>query len=172
MVNPPKGRTMIEMKPLTLFELLYLLSSLLSAGAVAFALLFFARQASQLRQQTANQLKALTSASWGSIVPIMLDINKIYVDDPTLYPYFYFNEAVPAGLTRQKVLALAEMHIDLFDYVVTNLDQLPEVWNWSRRFWEAWIIDTFTSSQILRDYFDDVKDWYPARLTALWQDAC
>jgi len=90
------------------------------------------------------------------------EINKVFIEKPELWPYF--EEGLKASKEDKNynaVMALADMHIDFFDALwiqTDNIDSLYEGDDWNS--WNNWIMNVTKNSPNLCERFDDTKRFY------------
>ena len=116
----------------------------------------------QLRQashQTKIQIKDRTLAN-------ILTLDRVFLDHPELRPYFYEGKDITEkDPMYPRVVAVAEMHMDVFDYVLEYYENFPEQFP-ELEAGHKWIHDMFESSPITKRHFQAKKHWYSKRLRA------
>ncbi len=101
----------------------------------------------------------------------ILALNQIFIQKPYLKPYFYNGTSIDVKDERfQEVSAMAEMILDVFDLFATKTIATADYWEDFQSF-DVWISDTFTSSPILRETFDQNSDWWCKEVLALRKKA-
>jgi hypothetical protein len=101
----------------------------------------------------------------------VFELDKIHVAYPELRPFFYENrELRKDDPLAPRVFAVAEMTLDTFQIVLTQIRQNP------RRYPDYasdrhWIVDAFKNSKVLRDYMDAHKTWYAGEVLDLRRQA-
>jgi hypothetical protein len=121
---------MIELKPITLFELLYLVISLGGLITVIFSL----RAVFNQTKIIATTLKASLSDTGDEK---MFKINEIFIDKPQLRQYFYDGKSInPTDTDYDTVVSIAFYMLDFFAGVLIQKKEfggnVPSDWwvNW------------------------------------------
>jgi hypothetical protein len=84
----------------------------------------------------------------------MADMNRFFLENLDLRPYFYDGEEPPSVKgERERVLAAAEMYLNLMDNVLTQLPTLSR--GGIAADWEAYFRDVYTSSPVIREFWDE-----------------
>jgi hypothetical protein len=97
-----------------------------------------------------------------------LTLDRLFVEYPDLRPYFYDGVDIDAkDPSFRRVQALAEMHLDVFDYKLKHAETFA-AYQPFREAEERWIRDMFRSSPILRRYCELRKGWYSQKLRDLF----
>jgi hypothetical protein len=74
-----------------------------------------------LRTQGLTQCDATLSVAYQNMAAQMADMARFFVDNSDLRPYFFGNKALPASREEHnRVLAVAEMYVNLMDNVLTQ----------------------------------------------------
>jgi hypothetical protein len=143
---------------------LYEFLSLLVSAAGFIGLVITVRY---LALQTRGSGHALESNTFGASANATFMINAIFIEHPELRKYFYdAEEHVPPQPQGDRVLGVAELMLDYFDYVLLQQQRSAELH--SHNFWsEQYLIDSFSASPILCDYLERKKSWYSDELTAV-----
>jgi hypothetical protein len=121
-----------------------------------------------LRQSfIANDAATLTAYDRG--VGPVLELDKAYVGNSDLRPFFYENKRLEgADPARARTLALAEMTLDVFENVLTQVTEHPNRFPSDQYEGDvAWMTGMFKSSEVLRSYLDSHKSWYSANLRGI-----
>lgn len=150
------------------------------SGGVILALAYAAEQArtlkAQYRLQNTLAVRANATERAANDLKLMeriMALDTFFVDRPELRPYFYDGKALPGvdeALLRARVLATAELIVDLADSVISmmRLDQLDD----ANR--DAWIaaIRWYGRSAAVRHVANEAADaWYPETVELLRADA-
>ena len=107
------------------------------------SILYLVKQTRQLVTQT----KASTFADAGEI---MFTIGSIFVQYPDCRPYFHEGvELGSNGTERGRVLAVAEMLLDFFDYILLQQESFSIVYPTDP--WQQYMVDSFAASPTLCD---------------------
>src|SRR5438132_4131172 len=89
-----------------------------------------------------------------------LSIMKFFAENPEVRPYFYDNKDIArAGseLETLKVLSTAEMVSGFMELVALQIEDQPaEI----QPRWQAYIVDGYNSSSVLREHIASCRAWY------------
>lgn len=89
-----------------------------------------------------------------------LEILRFIAENPELRPYFYDNKNLSkteSELERLKVLSTAEMVGGFMELVALQLAEQPaEI----QPRWQAYIVDAYNSSVVLREHLAECTSWY------------
>jgi hypothetical protein len=131
----------------------------------------FLKQVNNLSQQTKRntemislQKRATDAQTWHGIVQQMVEVDKVFIDNPDLYPFFFESMKPPNDKKlHAKVKSTAIMVLDFMDgFEDDYIRQLPEMGengkNWVA--WERYFIDQFATSPVLCDSYKDISTWY------------
>jgi hypothetical protein len=158
----------ITLQPLTSFEAISLLVSIVGFAAVILTLLFMRRQTSAMITQTKSGTDSLKSSAYQSCATQMFTVDAVFVKHPELHRYFYSGEDVSEGdPAYERVIAICELFLDYIDSVLTQEEQLPDFWPIDR--WEQYFIDIFSSSPALCRYLNLTRGWYPDKIIQLME---
>lgn len=132
--------------------------------AIAIAGIFFVWGA------LTNNAKSLRSATQQSMVKLVTDMDKVFVDKPDLYPYFYQCQDIDStnGLYHQASAAAVQM-LDLMDIAATQNSTFKDQWD-TPQAWDDWIKDQLLRSPIVRDRLKAYHTWYGGRLNTKYQE--
>jgi hypothetical protein len=92
---------------------------------------------------------------------LFLKLNEIFIHHSQLRPFFYDGRELAKAQDveeRERVLAVAEMVLDIFDWVGHECEGASDT---DRESWEAFIRATFTTSPVLVEYHENHRDWHP-----------
>jgi hypothetical protein len=96
-----------------------------------------------------------------------LEIMKFFAEHPEVRPYFYDNKPLTKAeteLERLRVLSTAEMVSGFMELVALQVEQQPaEI----QPRWKAYIVDTYSSSGVVRDHLTSCEAWYAEDLLRL-----
>ncbi|HEX9930808.1 MAG TPA: hypothetical protein VGB02_19910 [Pyrinomonadaceae bacterium] len=107
----------------------------------------------------------------GTVINIILDHDQIFLQKPYLIPYFYKDiEIVETDKYYPEASIAAEYTLDVFDLVADQGISNKECWT-DPEAWDAWVINKFSNSPILRKTMDERRDWYGANLIHLYEKA-
>ena len=145
-------RRFVDLRRPSLYEALSLVISAL--GLISIVLLI---------NQTRQLSNSLESTVHQAITNQMLEVNRIFIENPDLRPYFYSGKAIsPQDPNLAKALAVADLQLDFFDSFWTQSDNLPELHRDGPE-WDAWnnyIGDSFRHSPIMCKRLQEVHGWY------------
>ncbi len=113
-----------------------------------------------------SRVALATRANVGhSVITHVTDLDKVFMANPALMPYFYGGKPVDEKDKDEfaKVSATAVMVLDVFDLVVTQNAHFPDYWD-APRAWDDWMIDVFSTSPILCKTLDEHPGWYGDRM--------
>jgi hypothetical protein len=115
----------------------------------------------------ANEAATLTAYDRG--VGPVLELDKVYLANSDLRPFFYENRHLDGSdPARTRALALAEMTLDVFENVLTQVTEHPNRFPNDQYEGDiAWMTEMFRSSEVLRNYMDSHKSWYSANLQGI-----
>ena len=96
----------------------------------------------------------------------MLQINRLFIDRPSLRPYFYGEQELTdeSPEERERVEATAELFINFIDNVLTQMPLLPS--NLAEP-WRTYFSGVITSSPVLREFWQRRREWYSEEMRAL-----
>lgn len=125
----------------------------------------------QLREMNA-QSRATSAATRGqvyqSLTSAMLDIDHLFIQQPSLRPYFYDGRSIPDDAEeRQRVMATAELLCDFFDDCTAQSHLLDEM---SVKVWLTYAQSIARTSPAVRLHWTENRDWYSARLHGVLDD--
>jgi hypothetical protein len=141
------------------------------AGVIVNGLAFAAVVVSlwMLRAQGATQRDATLAVAYQNMSAQMADVARFFVDHVELRPYFYDGRALPASdPERDRVLAVAELYVNLMDDVVTQAPVLKRAGIAAD--WEAYFRAVYDTSPALREFWlAHGSDWFAhSPLTSLF----
>jgi hypothetical protein len=112
--------------------------------------------------QIRNLIRSIHTQTYQRVYELMIEIDKFFIDNPTLKPYFYPDTDIKADETveKEKLLSIAEMMMDYFDNVYHQRGCMPRhTFSGFREFMR----NVFTNSQIIREYLamSGREQWSP-----------
>jgi hypothetical protein len=124
----------------------------LSVAIVSVALVLY---------QIKNLVASIHSQTYQRIYELMIQIDRFFIENPTIKPYFYPSaNIVPEDVEREKLLSVSEMMIDYFDSVYHQRVCMPP-----RTFdgFKEYMQSIFRNSEILQEYLkiSGREKWYP-----------
>jgi hypothetical protein len=151
----------VMLQPLTSYEVISLVVSIVGFAAVVLTLWF-------MQHQTSSGADSLKNSAYQSCANQLFTIDKVFIEYPELYRYFYagmdVSESDPA---YERVVAISELFLDFIDTVLIQEAALPAYWHHDR--WEPYFIDLFTSSPVLCRHLSLKKSWYPKSMMHLME---
>jgi len=108
--------------------------------------------------------QAYEAQAWQVIIQQTGEINKIFIEHPDLYPYFYQKKRVQSDdIIYPKVISMADMYLDFIDgfedAYVRKLAGMEDGGKY-RIPWENYFQDQFSQSPALCNRYKEVKSWY------------
>jgi hypothetical protein len=98
-----------------------------------------------------------------------LGLDRVFVEYPEIRPYFYGEADIEkTDPLYRRVEAVAEMHLDVFDYKLKHAETF-KTYQPFEGVEREWIRDMFRTSPVLRRYVD--KHWYSDELRGLRDEA-
>ena len=110
--------------------------------------------------QTRFVAESLKDSAYENIRTLMMTINQIFINQPELRPYFYLGKEITNDdeLLQQKLAAISEAILDLFESILLHREHFPQIWPADE--WDAYIKSVFANSPVLCGYLESNKDWY------------
>jgi hypothetical protein len=100
--------------------------------------------------------RARTVSANGQIGAILIQLNRIFIEQPELRPYFIEGGKLPKG-QEQKAKALASMYLNTLDMVWS----MEEVMNDNdRTAWLKYIHHQIRSVPIINNLYESQREWY------------
>lgn len=116
-----------------------------------------------------NALSARATMQQG-MVRLVTDMDKVFVDQPDLYPYFYQCQEIDHSSQHyNRASAAAVQMLDVMDIAATQGDTFKSQWD-TPQAWDNWIKDQLLRSPITRDRLKAYSSWYGRRLNSRYQD--
>jgi hypothetical protein len=95
-----------------------------------------------------------------SMVRLVTDLDKVFIDRPDLVNYFEGGEDIdPTNPKFAQAYATAVMFLDVMDLAETQNGSLQSAWS-TPDAWDEWITDEFAESPILRKVYLARANWY------------
>jgi hypothetical protein len=105
-----------------------------------------------LRAQGLAQRDATLVIAYQNVTAQMADMNRLFLENVDLRPYFYDGSALPSIKgERERVLAAAEMYLNVMDNVLTQLPMLSR--SDVAADWEAYFRDVYRWSPAVREFW-------------------
>jgi hypothetical protein len=118
------------------------------AGAIISAL-------GALAAWSSNKRARAISAN-GQIGAILIQLNRIFIEQPELRPYFIEGGALPKG-QEQKAKALASMYLNTLDMVWSMEEVMSDN---DRAAWRKYIPHQIRSVPIVNELYESQREWY------------
>jgi hypothetical protein len=122
-------------------------------------------QVREMAKQSSHGARATLASVYQAMNDNMLQINRLFVDQPSLRPYFY-DELEPTEESpeeRERIDAAAELFVNFIDNVLTQMPLLP---GHLAQPWRTYFASVATSSPVLRDFWQRHREWYSDEMTA------
>jgi hypothetical protein len=115
--------------------------------------------------QVRNGARATLASVYQAMNDDMLQINHVFIDRPSLRPYFYGKQELTdeSAEERQRIEATAELLINFTDNVLTQMRLLPS--NLAEP-WRTYFASVTTSSPVLRDFWKRRRETYSEEMRA------
>lgn len=108
--------------------------------------------------------QAFEVQAWQMITQQMTEIDKIFVEHPDLYPYFYQKKQIDINdPLYPKVVSMADMLLDYMDGFEDDFVRKLAGMEDNGKYWKAWekyFQDQFNLSPVLCNRYKEVKSWY------------
>lgn len=117
------------------------------------ALLISLKSVTSLEDQNLIELRA-------NLFTHALNMQKIWIEHPELYDYFYKNKKIEENIDlkdKRRLLIMAEMLADMLDHAAaSNMTQIQ------KEGWPTYAKEMYSTSPIFRDFLNSSQDWYPS----------
>jgi hypothetical protein len=135
----------------------------------SFALIISIRQSFIANDAAKIANEAATVTAYDRGVNPVLELDKAYLANSDLRPFFYENKHLDdKAPARARGLALAEMSLDCYENILTQVTEHPTRFPEQQREADvAWITQMFKNSEVLRDYLHSHRSWYSKTLLEL-----
>lgn len=162
----------IKFEPIKITELITVLFTIGSFVTVIITITSLIFQSRVLLIQTDCNIKSSQGHALGFITNNSLSVDKLFIDNPQLRPYFYNNKPITKNdKFYDTVSATAEYLLDYYDSLLVHLNLSPYIEIHYRKTWEASIIDSFLWSPILCSHLEENRPWFNDELFALYEKA-
>jgi hypothetical protein len=159
----------IEFKPLSSYEALSLLISILSLVGALVSVLFISNQIS-----TGNNTMRIGLLD--SMNEKLLRLDEIFMNYPQYRPYFFNGQTVYVGvkdIDENMLYAISDATLDIFLAIIQRKRVSAYAWvEWTLDDMTAFIQHIFEHSPFLRNHFEKVQSWYPCEMVEIWKQAC
>ncbi|HTX91704.1 MAG TPA: hypothetical protein VMC09_10875 [Anaerolineales bacterium] len=180
---------------MTIYEYLSIGGSLLGTIVVVASLIYVRRQTAFLAEQTKMQSRTMINNIYMTLEASILDIDVHFITHNEVRPFFYDGKDISKRDSQElqrKIQGVAELLLDYFDHVLTLYDlfstqqkQLfitPDDESRSglkdykkllefKENWDKWIKEMFSTSPVLRRYFEENTKWYIPELKKLYEES-
>lgn len=156
-------REILPLLPISKYEKcdLFLSSAsvIVSFSSVLVTILGFSFAISSLKEQS----KTLSSSAHSSLMKKQLEVNKLFIEDPSLNPYFGDGKKVErTDCTNKKcdfnkIEATADYILDFFDIYWSQIQYVEDK---DLVAWTNYLQDSFTKSPILCKRMNELQNWY------------
>ena len=134
--------------------------SALGFTAVIVSIWTAQKQVTNVAAQTRLQVRDRTLGN-------VLALDKVFLDHPELRPYFYEGKDLDkSDPLYPKVEAVAEMHLDVFDYLLNYRRQFPEEYHFPEGH-GSFIREMLAQSPVMRRRLEKGAAWFSPELRAL-----
>ena len=111
-------------------------------------------------EQSERMSKSIRLALDATVVDQVTKLDEVFMRRPQMVPYFYDGKAISEGdADYAEVSATALMMLDVFDLLVGQNRRHKELWE-TPEAWDAWMIDVFATSPVMRDTIAKYPTWY------------
>jgi hypothetical protein len=154
-------------EPLSKFQRLYLTFSAIGLGISALGFTAVIVSIRTAREQMANSAAQTRLQVRDRTLGNMLALDRVFLDHPELRPYFYDGKDLDKSDPRfAQVEAVAEMHLDVFDYALNYRLQFPNEYHFPEGH-ESFIREMLAQSPVMRRHLEKKAAWYSPELRAL-----
>lgn len=125
-------------------------------------------QSRLMNEQSRLGTKNMQASMYGTIATQTLEMDRIFIESPTLRPYFYDKRDIKKDHKRtyDLAMAVAEHYLDAFDAIQTQLGYIPEDPDTpeDRDTWNNFFADSFANSPALCRRINKNRPWYMKQL--------
>ncbi|HKQ46410.1 MAG TPA: hypothetical protein VJS47_13555 [Rhizomicrobium sp.] len=142
--------------------------SITSLMLTVAGLVFVYFQIMNVKEQIVGLRNSLDMQSYSAINTQMSEIDKVFIDQPTLRPYFYKKQPWPDSdeMLRNKLTSVAERKLDFIDFWFTSARHLS-LDEYDMVSWRNYFIDSFRNSRILCDVLTDEQSQYGEEIRSI-----
>ena len=143
-----------------------LVVALIGNFALLVSVVLLGLQVREMTKQSSHGVQATLASVYQAMNDNMLQINRLFVDRPSLRPYFYAGRELggESSEERERVEATAELFVNFIDNVLTQMPLLPS--NLAQP-WRTYFASVTTSSPVLRESWKAHREWYSEEMRAL-----
>jgi hypothetical protein len=130
-----------------------------------------AEQVRRNTEQSTRLAKSICHSIQNETLAHVTDLDKVFLQRTYLRPYFYEDKSIGhKDKYYDEASATAELVLDIFDMIAEQSVKYKDCWDDSET-WDKWIMDTFSTSPILRETMEERRDWYAEHLLLLYDKA-
>ena len=143
-----------------------LVVALIGNFALLVSVVLLGLQVREMTKQSSHGVQATLASVYQAMNDNMLQINRLFVDRPSLRPYFVGGQELDdeSSEERERVEATAELFVNFIDNVLTQMPLLPS--NLAQP-WRTYFASVTTSSPVLRESWKAHREWYSEEMRAL-----
>jgi len=121
-------------------------------------------QVREMTRQSRHGVQATLASVYQAMNNEMMQINRLFVDRPSLRPYFYEDRelAEESPEERDRIDATAELFVNFIDNVLTQMPLLP---GHLAQPWRTYFASVTTTSPVLREFWKRHREWYSEEMT-------
>lgn len=135
--------------------------ALITLITVVISIFYLFRQTHEMREQSAASVYATISSTYQAISEQAIALDMIFFEHPELKPYFFGNVPLPQDpLEAERVLSLAEIHMDFMDMALVQVSSTPEYVHIPFEVYEAYFKEMLQTSPAMRLFYRENKAWY------------
>jgi len=131
-----------------------------------------------MTEQNTKMTDNMRASMYSTILVQTLEMDKVFLANPELRPYFYEGQNVSDvkkdTKAYQKIMTIAEYQLDYFELVGAQLDYIPEDKDTKeeQEVWGQYFADSFAKSPVLCKRLKADPGWYMDRLVKIAEDNC
>jgi len=154
---------MITFQPITFYDFVSLISSLVVSVIFIITLFLNIRQIREMVRQTKSFNDSIKSGTYGNVMQQLMSIDSIFLEHPEIRPYFYNSKVLElSDVNYHIVSAAAEYVLDYYQSYMYQSDHFPEVWPQGK--FKLYVINAFSNSPVLCSYLESLREFYPGEL--------
>jgi hypothetical protein len=140
--------------------------ALLGNFALIVSVILLGLQVREMAKQSSHGARATLASVYQAMNDNMLQISRLFIDRPSLRPYFYRAQelADESPEERERIEATAELFINFIDNVLTQMPLLPSS---LAEPWRAYFSNVITTSPVLCEFWKRRRAWYSQEMRAL-----
>ena len=113
-----------------------------------------------LRKQLENGDRVRRASFYQAVTNLFIELDCIFLQNPSLRPYFYDNMTPSEDVVKHQTLALAEYLVDVAESCTAAEDVLPELTG----DWDDYFNYLYRNSPAIRQYWASFGHLYPPRV--------